>query len=181
VVIVGGRMAGKTRTLRRLSEALAGREGLEVTLVLAGARPEELSEWAEGPVAPVAALGPGASGDAQAQAVERAVDAARRTAARGGNALVMIDTLDGLSAGAARRALAAARNLRDGGSLTIIATASEPLGGETTVIALDPNLTTTGREPILDLLASGTVRAEALVGEDGARAIERARVQVLEG
>jgi transcription termination factor Rho len=93
----------------------------------------------------------------------------------------MIDTLDGLSAGAARRALAAARNLRDGGSLTIIATASEPLGGETTVIALDPNLTTTGREPILDLLASGTVRAEALVGEDGARAIERARVQVLEG
>ena len=178
--IVGTRMAGKTHTLRRLLEALHGREELDVSLVLVGVRPEEVAQWAEGPVAPAAAVSFAATADAQAQAVERAIDTAKRLAARGGNAVVLIDSLDGLSAHAARKALSAARNLREGGSLTIIATASEPLGGETTVIALDANLTSTGREPILDLLASGTLRAELLVGEDGASAIQRARESALD-
>ena len=62
----------------------------------------------------------------------------------------------------------------------MIAVASEPLGGETTVIALDRALTSTGRSPILDLLASGTLRAELLVGEDGARAIAQARAAAYE-
>ena len=97
------------------------------------------------------ALSFAASADAQGQAVERASRRAKRVAARGGNALVLIDSLDGLHPHAARKALAAARNLRDGGSLTVIATATRPFGGETTVIALDVALTSTGRQPILDL------------------------------
>ena len=118
--------------------------------------------------------------DAQGQAVERTLDAAKRVAARGGHALVLIDGLDGLHPQAARKALAAARNLRDGGSLTVIATASSPFGGETTVIALDVALTSTGRQPILDLLNSGTLKPELLVGEDGARAIAQARAAAME-
>ena len=179
-VIVGGRQAGKTETLRRLLGAVRRREELELSLVLVGARPEEIAEWGEDSTAPAAALSFAASADAQGQAVERAIDAAKRIAARGGNAVVLIDSLDGLHPQAARRALAAARNLREGGSLTVIATASEPLGGETTVIALDRALTSTGRSPILDLLASGTLRAELLVGEDGARAIAQARAAAYE-
>jgi transcription termination factor Rho len=179
-IVVGARHAGKTETLRRLLQALHGREDLEVTLVLAGARPEEVAQWREGPVAPVAALTFAASADSQEQAVERALDAAKRVAGRGGDALVAIDSLDGLSPLAARRALAAARNLREGGSLTVIATASEPLGGETTVIALDAILTSTGRQPALDLVNSGTLRPELLVGEDGAEAIAKARAAALE-
>jgi transcription termination factor Rho len=128
----------------------------------------------------VAALSFAASADAQAQAVERALDGAKRVAARGGDALVLIDTLEGLPPQAARKALAAARKLRDGGSLTVIATAARPLGGETAVIALDVALTSTGRQPILDLLASGTLKPELLVGEDGAAAITRARAAALE-
>jgi transcription termination factor Rho len=179
-VIVGARHAGKTETLRRLAQAVHGREDLELTLVLAGARPEEIAQSLEGSPAPVAALSFAASTDSQDQAVERAIDAAKRVAARGADALVLIDSLDGLHAPAARKALAAARNLRDGGSLTVIATASEPLGGETTVIALDVALTSTGRQPILDLINSGTLRPELLVGEDGAEAITRARAAALE-
>jgi transcription termination factor Rho len=179
-VIVGGRHAGKTETLRRLLEALHGREDLEVSVVLSGARPEEIAQWQEGPVAPAAALSFAASADSQDQAVERALDAARRLAARGSHALVLIDSLDGLHPHAARKALAAARNLREGGSLTVIATASAPLGGETTVIALDAALTSTGRQPILDLVNSGTLRPELLVGEDGAAAIRKARAEALE-
>ena len=94
---------------------------------------------------------------------------------------MLVDGLDGLHPQAARRALAAARNLREAGSLTVIATASAPLGGETTVIALDPALAASGGEPILDLGASGTLRAELLVGEDGAEAIRKARAAALEG
>jgi len=155
-------------------------DDLQVSLVLAGSRPEEIAQWREGPVAPTAELTFAASADTQDQAVERAIDAGRRIAARGGNALVAIDNLDGLHPAAARKALAAARNLRDGGSLTVIATAAQPFGGETTVIALDVALTSTGRQPILDLAASGTLRPELLVGEDGAEAITRARAAAVE-
>jgi transcription termination factor Rho len=179
-VIVGAARSGKTETLRSLLAAVHGREGLELTLVLAGARPEEVAQWQDGLLAPVAALSFAASADSQGQAVERAVDAAKRVAARGGDALVLIDSLDGLHPPAARKALAAARNLRDAGSLTVIATATRPFGGETTVIALDVALTSTGRQPILDLLGSGTLRADLLVGEDGAQAITQARATALE-
>jgi transcription termination factor Rho len=181
-VIVGERQAGKSETLRRLLEALSGREELECSIVLAGVRPEEIAEWQENDSSPTpaAALSFAASADTQGQAVERAIDAAKRVAARGGDAVVLIDSLDGLNPHAARKALVAARNLREGGSLTVIATASKPFGGETTVIALDAALTATGRQPILDLTASGTLKAELLVGEDGAEAIAKARAAAVE-
>jgi transcription termination factor Rho len=181
VTIAGAERSGKTEALRRMLAALAAREGLELTLVLAGARPEEIAEWSTGPVAPSVALGLGASPDAQAQAVESAVETAKRLAARGTDAVVLIDGLGGLPPHAARKALAAARNLREGGSLTVIATAAAPLGGETTVIALDAVLVGTGRFPALDLVRSGTLRPELLVGEDGAEAITRARASAAEG
>ncbi|MGA8363526.1 MAG: Rho termination factor N-terminal domain-containing protein [Solirubrobacteraceae bacterium] len=180
VLITGPARAGKTEILGRLLGALSGREDLEVTLLLAGVRPEEVAEWGEGPVAPASTLSFAASADAQGQAVERAIETAKRTAARGGDALVLIDTLDGLHPHAARKVLAAARNLSDGGSLTILATATRPYGGETTVIALDPSLLDAGGPP-LDLTASGTVRAERLVGDEGAAAIAKARASALTG
>ncbi len=180
VVIVGARQAGKSETLRRVLESVQGREELDVSLVLVGARPEEIAQAQEGPVAPVAALSFAASADSQDQAVERAIDAAKRVAARGGNALVAIDHLDGLHPHAARKALAAARNLREGGSVTVIAIAERPLGGETTVIALDATLASTGQQPILDLAASGTLKPELLVGDEGAEAITRARAVAVE-
>src|SRR5262249_28814218 len=170
-LIVGAARAGKTETLNRLMAAVSAREDMEVSLVLAGARPEETTEWQEGATPPVAALSFATSADSQGQAVERAVDAAKRVATRGGDALVLIDGLDGLHPHTARKALAAARNLRDAGSLTVIATAMRPFGGETTVIALDVALTSTGRQPILDLVGSGTLRPQLLVGQDRARAI----------
>jgi transcription termination factor Rho len=177
MVIAGAARAGKTEALRRLAGALAGLEGIELTLVLAGVRPEEVAEWRDGPVAPAAAVSFAASPDAQAQAIEQAIEQGRRVAARGGDAVVLVDTLEHIPAGAARRALAAARNLVDGGSLTVVATAPAPLGGETTVVALDAAVTALGRFPALDLTASGVLRPDLLVGEAGAEAIAKARVE----
>jgi transcription termination factor Rho len=180
-VIVGDARAGKTETLRRILEALAGGEGLELTLVLAGVRPEELAEWQRGPIAPTTKLTFAASPDAQGQAIEPVVESAKRVASRGGDAVILLDGLDGMHPHTARKLLAAARNLTDGGSLTVIATASRPLGGETTVIALDALRTSTGHLPALDLLVSGTLKPELLVGEEGAQAITRARAAAAEG
>ena len=177
VTIVGPAGAGKTEALRRLAATLAGVQGIHLSVVLAGVRPEEISEWQEGPATPVAAVSFAASADAQAQTVERAIDQARRLAARGSHVVVLIDTLAGIHAHAARKLLASAKNIAGGGSLTVIATASNPVGGETTLIALDPLLASTGRFPALDLLRSWTMRPELLVGEAGAEAIARARIE----
>ena len=173
VVICGGARAGKTETVKRLAAALSGREGLEVSIVLAGVRPEEIGDWAE----PAGAVSFAAPADAQAQAVEHAIEQGRRVAARGGDAVVLVDSLGGVPAHAARRALAAARNISDGGSLTVIAAAPEPFGGESTVIALDAGAAALRRFPALDLAHSGTLRPELLVGDAGADAIATARAE----
>jgi transcription termination factor Rho len=177
VTIVGASRSGKTEALRRLLAAMGDREDLTVSVVLAGVRPEEISEYNGGPVTPTAAVSFAASEDARNGAIEPAIDQARRLAARGADAVVFIDTLDGCSPTLARKALGAARNIVDGGSVTIIATASAPIGGETTVIALDVALTSAGRFPALDLAESGTMRPELLVGAAGAEAIAKTRAE----
>jgi len=181
VTIAGPPASGKTEALLRLAGALAGQEDLELSTVLCGARPEELGLWkAEGLPEPTAALTLAASADAQAGALERAVETAKRIAARGGHAVVLADGLGAVGPAAARKALGAARAIVDGGSLTVIATAPEPVGGETTVVAMDRALASTGRFPALDLAASGTLRPELLVGDAGAEAIAQARRSALD-
>ena len=171
VTVVGPARAGKSESLRRIAAALADKGGVELSVVLAGVRPEEVGEWTE----PSAAVTFAASADSQGQAVEHAVEQARRVAARGADAVVIVDSLEYVSPAVARRALAAARNIVDGGSLTVIASAPAALGGETTVIALDAALVAMGRFPALDLANSGTMRPELLVGDAGAEAIAKAR------
>jgi transcription termination factor Rho len=63
----------------------------------------------------------------------------------------------------------------------VIATASAPLGGETTVVTLDATLTALGRFPAVDLASSGVLHAELLVGDAGAEAIAKARAEALPG
>lgn len=175
VSLVGPARSGKTEALRRLATAVSAVEGAEVLVALAGARPEEAAEWSAGPLAPASVAPLGSSADAQAQAVEAVVEQGRRIAARGGDVVVAIDSLDGLPSSAARAALAAARNIVDGGSLTVVATGSRPLGGETTVVAFDARLAAARRFPSVDVHGSGTIRPELLVGEAGAEAIARSR------
>ncbi len=174
-VIVGAARAGKSETLRRLLAALAGRERPQVTLLLLGVRPEEIGEWQGATQEPAVAHSLAIGIDIRCRAVEQAIEAAKRQAARGADVLVAIDSLDSLHPHVARRALAAARNIDEGGSLTVIGTAAAPFGGESTVIWLDVLRTSTGRLPALDLVRSGTLRAELLVGEEYARDILKER------
>ena len=107
VTVVGAARAGKSEALRRIAGALAEKGGVELSVVLAGVRPEEVGEWQSGPTAPAAAVTFAASSDAQGQAIEHAVEQARRVAARGADAVVIVDSLEYTSAG--RRAPRAGR------------------------------------------------------------------------
>ncbi len=179
VAITGGAWSGKSRLLRKLAEAIAAQPDLTVLVALTGVRPEELGDWAQAPVTPAVALSLTASVDAQDNAVEMVIDQARRLAVRGTHAVVAIDTLDGLHPFSARRALASARSLRDGGSVTVIATSSGPLGGETTVIALGTAPTAPGSEPVIDVAASGTLRPELLLSAAGLKALAKERAKAV--
>jgi transcription termination factor Rho len=181
VTITGERGTGKTEALRRLVFSLVGQADLHLLLVLVGVRPEEISDWEAGPLKPAAAVNFAASADAQSQALEPVIDQARRWAARGSHAVVLIDTLDGLHPAAARKALASARRILGGGTLTVIATAGASIGGETTVIALDAAKARAGSFPAVDVGGSATMRAELLVGEEGAEALARTRASALGG
>ena len=185
VTISGPPSAGKTETLRRLAANLVGQEDLQLWLVLTGIRPEEVPEW-PGILEPSAVATLGSSQEARSQAVEMVVEQVRRLVARGAHAVVLIDSLDAVHHHIAARALASARNVGAhgpdggvGGSLTVIATSAAPLGGETTLIALDPVLAGAGRFPALDVAGSWTMKPELLVGEEGAQAIRAARVEAL--
>jgi transcription termination factor Rho len=186
VTIVGAPRAGKTEALRRLARELVGQEDLQLWLVLAGTRPEELSDWS-GVIEPTAAAVLGSSLEARNQAVEVVIEQVRRLVSRGAHAVVLVDSLDAVQGQVAARALASARNVgahgpdgKVGGSLTVIGTASEPRGGETTVIALDPTLAGAGRFPALDLVESWTLKPELLVGDAAAEAILQARAEALQ-
>jgi transcription termination factor Rho len=165
VLIFGPPRSGRTALLARIATALAASDGLDVELLAVGVRPEELTEYKEIEHATSTGLSFSASAEAQESAVEQAAERGRRIALRGGNAVLLIDTLDGLGHSAMRRAIAAARNLRGAGSLTVIATARAPIGGETTVISLLP----TGEFPSIEEGVSGTLRPELLVAAKPAR------------
>jgi len=177
VTLAGPARSGKTEALRRIAAALAVQEGLEVTVVLAGVRPEEIGDWSDSPVQPAAAESFAASAEAQTQAVERAGGRGATGRVDGGDAVVLVDSVDELPRAATRRLLASARNIRDGGSLTAIVTAAGPLGVESTLITLDATLVAMQRWPALDLAASGTLRPELLVGDAGAAKIAAARAE----
>ena len=101
-------------------------------------------------------------------------------AARGGDAVVLIDTLERRAR--RRRPPRAGRGPqpRDGGSLTVIATAPAPLGGETTVVALDGAAGAAALPGARPRSPAGTVRPELLVGDAGAEAIARARIEAVD-
>ena len=157
VAIAGPPGAGATTLLRNLAGELSGNEELAVQVVLVGALPEEVTEWRRADGLQVAGGSFDRSPDAQAQAAELAVERAKRRVERGGHAVVLIDSLEALPAGARRRIFGAGRATEEGGSLTVIAAVGgerEPLRWATTRVVLGPDGKLSPE--------SGTVRSDTL-------------------
>jgi transcription termination factor Rho len=161
VAIGGPPGAGATYLLREAVKVLRDRHSdLEVIVVLAGVRPEEVSDWTEAGVE-VAGGGYDDSFDEQAQVAELAVQRAKRSVEAGKDVVVVVDSLDALPASTARRVFGAGRNATGAGSLTVLAstgTAAEPHRMATTHITLEPR---DGDQPRLGP-GSGAFRRELL-------------------
>jgi transcription termination factor Rho len=164
-VAVGGPPgAGITTLLRRIALTLAASHpDVELTVLLAGVRPEEVTEWRRDSEVAVVGGGFDRPVDEQAQVAETAVERAKRKAESGGHAAIVLDSLDALPPHVARRVFGAARALEEGGSLTVIAStglAGEPQRLATTRIVLEPG--TPGPHPPALAASSGTLRADRL-------------------
>jgi transcription termination factor Rho len=166
-VAVGGPPgSGITTLLRRIVLGLkAAHEDLDIVVVLAGVRPEEVTEWKRDSAVTVAGGGFDRPIDEQAQVAESAVERGKRTAESGGHAVVVVDSLDALPPAAARRVFGSARATEEAGTLTVIAStgaAGEPLRQATTRIVLEPGDTSSGPQPPQLGPRSGTLRADLL-------------------
>jgi transcription termination factor Rho len=166
-VAVGGPPgSGITTLLRRIVLGLqAAHDDLDVVVVLAGVRPEEVTEWKRDSDVTVAGGGFDRPVEEQAQAAESAVERGKRAAESGRHAVVVIDSLDALPPAAARRAFGAARATEEAGTLTVVAstgTAGEPLRQATTRIVLETPEDGAGPHPPRLAPTSGTLRADRL-------------------
>jgi len=163
VAVSGGPGAGATRLLREIVSGLASEDGLAVSVVLVGVRPEEVTDWARETGVPVTGGSFYRSPESQAQAAELAAERAKRVAERGGDAVLVIDSLESLAPGVARRVFGTARKLEEGGSVTVIAATGmswEAQRQASTRIGLDPP--DKDGEPQVSEARSGTLRADLL-------------------
>jgi len=157
VAIAGPPGAGATTLLRELAGELSRDSDLAVQVVLAGVRPEEVTDWRRNEGLNVTGGSFDRSPDAQAQVAELAVERAKRRVERGGHAAVLIDSLEALPGSARRRIFGAGRATEEGGTLTVVAVTGggrEELRWATTRVVLEPGGKVSGE--------SGTVRADAL-------------------
>lgn len=162
VAIAGPSGAGATRLLREIVATLASQpDGPSLAVVLAGARPEEVTDWKRETEAAIHGGSFDSSPDDQAQAAQLAVERAKRVVERGGDAIVVIDTLEAVPTGLARRIFGAGRRVEEGGSLTIVAVVGEgrdQLRVASTRIVLAPGTA----EPTVVAEQSGAQRADLL-------------------
>jgi len=164
VAVSGSPGAGASRLLRGMVGALRERHpDLPISVVLIATRPEEVTDWRREAGVPVTGGSFDQSLEAQAQDAELAVERAKRIVERGGDAVVVIDSLEGLPAATARRVFGAARKAEEAGSLTVIAAtgmAWEPQRQAGTRVMLEaPG---EGGETRVAHARSGTQRADLL-------------------
>ncbi len=164
VAIAGPPGAGSTTLLRRIVAKLAeDHPEVEATVVLAGARPEEIGEWRSELEIPVVGGSFDGSPDRQGEVASMAVERAKRAAERGRDAVVVIDSLEQLPGSSARRVFGAARNTEEAGSITVIAATGigpDPARHATTRVVLRPPSEAGAIQ--VDADTSGTLRAEQL-------------------
>nr|BFE85393.1 hypothetical protein GCM10020093_079940 [Planobispora longispora] len=201
-LIVAPPKAGKTLVLRDLAAAVSrNHPEAHLMVVLVGERPEEVTEMRESISGEVAASTFDRADRDHTAVAELAIERAKRLAESGRDVVVLLDSLTrlaraynnlapgggrtlagGLDAAALlppRRFFGAARNLRDGGSLTILATAlvetgsrmddnlfEEFKGTGNMELRLRRDLADKRLYPAVDLDASGTRREEILLDPD---------------
>ncbi len=191
--------AGRTTLMRALASALAGRDDLELVVLLIDERPEEVAAWRE--AAPDAELAV-ATGDMrtgeQLRLVELAFGRATRRAEAGTDVVLLVDSLSRIAVaaddpGRVKPIFGAGRETaeEDLGALTVIATAlrdgatsdaaAEALETtENTRIVLDAKLAAAGVYPAIDVAASRIAGEDELREEPELTAARALRAELAE-
>jgi len=216
VLVLAPPRSGATTLLQSVARSVEVNEpDASLLVVLLDERPEEVTEMARlvgaGSVYGSAFDRPA---DEHVAVLELAMARAQRMAEAGDDVVVLVDgltrlaraahaaapgvgrTLGGLDVAAvqaAKRCFGTGRNLEEGGSLTVVATArvdtgspvddavvDAVLGGATTVVRLDRFAAERRAFPAIDVAASGTRHEELLVGDNGAEARDALRRRLVE-
>ena len=214
-LVVAPPRAGRTTVLRELAVAIEDAEpDAHVMVVLIDERPEEITDLRRAIDGEVVASPFDNPAEDHTAVAELALERAQRLVERGRDVVVLLDSATrlcraydlasqgtgrtlpgGLDAGAlypVKRFLGAARNVEDGGSLTIVATAldtdapseavvrDELAGAATMQLWLDGDLAGRGVLPAIDVRRSGTHREELLRDADELEAARAARANLVD-
>jgi len=202
-LIVAPPKAGKTTLLKKIAHAVLRNEpDIQVIVLLVDERPEEVTDFRESvPEAQVIASTFDEPPQNHIRVAEFVQERSRRIVEDGGHALILLDSITrlarannlvtpptgrtlsgGLDSAALhfpKRFLGAARNIRGGGSLTILATALVETGSRMDDVIFEEFKGTGNMElhlsrrleerrifPAIDILKSGTRREELLLSEE---------------
>ncbi len=208
VLLLSPPRAGKSSILRKIAAAVVANHSTASTvMLLVGERPEEITDMKRANLGEVIASGLDDSATKHVQVAERALEKAKRVAEKGGDAVLILDSISRLArafaAGAAsethakavhqcRRFFGTARKLEEGGSLTIIAAANadanspldtaietELVEAASTLIALDPSLIELRVHPPFDLARSESRDADRIHPPEIIKATSKLRRQLL--
>ena len=206
-LIVAPPKAGKTTILKTIANALSENyDDFQLMIALIGERPEEVTDMRRSVKAEIYSSTFDEPAEAHTRAAEMALERAKRLVESGKDVVMLLDSITrltraynlaispsgrtlsgGLDPSAItppRRFIGAARNLEEGGSLTIIATIlvdtnsrmddviyEEFKGTGNMEVTLDRKLADRRIFPAIDITRSGTRREELLLDENALRAV----------
>jgi transcription termination factor Rho len=201
-LIVAPPKAGKTTLLKRIANSItANHPEIKVIVLLVDERPEEVTDFRESTTAEVVASTFDEPPENHVRVAEFVHERARRIVEEGGHVVILLDSITrlarannlvtpatgrtlsgGLDSNALyfpKRFLGAARKIRNGGSLTILATALVETGSRMDDVIFEEFKGTGNMElhlsrrleerrifPAIDILKSGTRREELLLPTD---------------
>lgn len=215
-LIISPPKAGKTTMLRQLAQAIeANAPDAHLMVVMIDERPEEVTDFDRALESDVIASTFDSSAEDHTQVAELVLERAKRLVERGEDVVILLDSLTrltraynvaapsagrtlpgGIDAGAiypAKRYFGAARNIEDGGSLTIIATAMVDTGAKmddvifeefsgtgNMEVRLDGDLERRRIFPAIGLERIGTRHDERLFSDDEYEAVAKLRSAIVD-
>lgn len=197
VLVKAGAGTGRTTLLRSIATALAGRDDLELVVLLVDERPEEVAAWREAaPGAELAIATAEMRPGEQLRLVELAIGHATRRAESGVDVVLLVDSLSRIAVaaddpGRVKPLFGAGRDTEEEGlgALTVIATAltdAEDDGvveraletTETALLVLDHDLAAAGVFPAIDVAACRVSGEEHIRDEAELAAIRALRAEL---
>jgi transcription termination factor Rho len=206
-LVVAPPRAGKSALLRSIARAVAtNHPDVDVQIVLIGERPEEITEMQRSTDGSVLSSSFDEPASRHVQVADLVLERAKRTAESGGDAFILVDSMSRLARAYAavadppvasddpsvlhkcKRFFGAARNLDNGGSVTVVATASDGASSTAdaaladelreaanTVLVLDRDLLDRRVFPCVDLHRSQTRRLDRILDAERLAALDKLR------